>query len=500
MRFRSGCLLALALTSGQSLAYYKDTHYLLTYMIARDAGYTQEQAARIATVAQAVDDSAATEPVQGAYLIPTETAYAARADFHAFPLSETLWEQQVPPQLTNLWKLGITTMNPGVFVHALQDRYSHYGFAAAWGHWNPLYKPFGYYTDYLTAPGLQPSERDWTMVEDLYSHLTNYFTQVPGVYQKPRGDAGTAEFFAAKIEDANPMPSSIDPQNYSAAVTAAKTVLSSYVDTLPAAEACTLQRYGTRGALWMGDATNFQLWQKAIYKFQFTPNAAGLTPFPLTVQAFSYDTWDYLRRKQAYQASPAYTLGQAGQTPEILLPVGSNTVLFGSPAWAPAASSAIFNFNPNRMFLWGLSTKSLSGRGDHTFNISFADFSCSSDGLFLSLNTHFQGFKPQFPAADFSATISTTNHFIQFMSEATSGQDAHLKGLKGGGFTIDRAPVSVDGFRTFTGSFSLSLRNDGSASYTAFVNYVNPQGTPEPLEVSGTIPLMKQYEVTPIVQ
>jgi len=53
--------------SSPAAAYYDDVHYALTYYIARRAGFTPQQALRIARANLSTDYSPPTEPVQKAW-------------------------------------------------------------------------------------------------------------------------------------------------------------------------------------------------------------------------------------------------------------------------------------------------------------------------------------------------------------------------------------------------------------------------------------------------
>lgn len=151
-------LVALALTIMPvgAVAYYDDVHYALTYYIARQTGYTPEQAMRVASACSRVDFDERTEPVQlsgqlMALITPLPaTIHGPRALFHSFRDesddakrvigNETDGQAAQDEVLKRLRALGEfcvgTTKNPGVFLHAYQDWIPHYGFGTFWGH-NP---------------------------------------------------------------------------------------------------------------------------------------------------------------------------------------------------------------------------------------------------------------------------------------------------------------------------------------------------------------------------
>lgn len=149
-------LLSLCFVHTRALAYYDDVHYGLTYYIARQTGYTHEQAYRIASACSQVDWDPQTEPVQlagqmMALFTPLDGGiHHPRSLFHSFRIDNDLSRRvigfepegaaaqaEVLERLRNLGRVGVpTTRNPGVFLHAFQDFIPHYGYGTFWGH-NP---------------------------------------------------------------------------------------------------------------------------------------------------------------------------------------------------------------------------------------------------------------------------------------------------------------------------------------------------------------------------
>lgn len=142
--------------SKPAFAYYDDVHYALTYYIARQSGYTPQQAHRIASACSMVDWDPDTEPVQGAnqgwLLVGLKgAAQAPRAKFHAMrderEYDNVLGNSEngqaaqagVLQQRKANWEMALNvTKNPGAFLHAFQDEKPHYGYGTAWGHWPML--------------------------------------------------------------------------------------------------------------------------------------------------------------------------------------------------------------------------------------------------------------------------------------------------------------------------------------------------------------------------
>jgi hypothetical protein len=157
-------VLLLAVPQAPAFAYWDDVHYYLTYYIARVVGYTPDQAFRVAAADLSVDYCEATEPTQ---MSAVDYVAGAREDtpekqrprwtFHAFR-DETRFpgaiandpqavvaEQAVSVQLDALWQaaIGENSVNPGVYLHFVQDLGPHWGFGSAHGHYFDPADPAG---------------------------------------------------------------------------------------------------------------------------------------------------------------------------------------------------------------------------------------------------------------------------------------------------------------------------------------------------------------------
>ncbi len=122
-------------------AYDNDTHFDLTYYIARAAGYTPEQAWRIASADLAVDTSVQTEPEQ--LVLRFKHGPKVRQDFHAFRSlswypSGAAADAAIQQALHFRYNEAYQQQNPGVYLHAYQDSYAHAGYWCGIGHWNWL--------------------------------------------------------------------------------------------------------------------------------------------------------------------------------------------------------------------------------------------------------------------------------------------------------------------------------------------------------------------------
>lgn len=170
-------LLSVCIVMPQSaFGYSEDTHYYFTYVAARLSGYTPDQAWRLASMDQGVDDSSEVEPLQtdrsyydGAAFIakylasnsdtpqsefniyPTWHPYAfdIRRDFHAFRDeqynvahrrigfqfgADPSAEKDIAAQFVSLYDNSLFLENPGGAMHFLQDSYAHAGYYSKWGH------------------------------------------------------------------------------------------------------------------------------------------------------------------------------------------------------------------------------------------------------------------------------------------------------------------------------------------------------------------------------
>ena len=188
-RFVCAALVAvMAAGSTQSVdAYYDDTHYSLTYYIARSCGYTPMQAHRVASADVGVDYSALSEPEQiGRIFFPRETAHETRVRFHA------IWDERTTTVPTPESRLAFTKgrrlewltavipqRNPGVMLHFLQDEEPHRGYSSWGGHWAPspsevaaaeIKLPFGPTTDFLSSD----QGHSLKMVDETVDALTKF--------------------------------------------------------------------------------------------------------------------------------------------------------------------------------------------------------------------------------------------------------------------------------------------------------------------------------------
>jgi len=190
-------------------AYDNDTHFWLTYYLARKTGYSHIQAEQIASADISVDLDPQTDPVMASpnffsdVLKPGFYLQYVRAELHALPYRSDIiakfantvdisrnkrqffdydpriqsdpevleWQDElVRKQQEARWKNVVDAArvengnNPGVFLHYLQDKYAHRGFASVMGH-------AGYRrVDFLASD----REKARTMARDTVNYLIEY--------------------------------------------------------------------------------------------------------------------------------------------------------------------------------------------------------------------------------------------------------------------------------------------------------------------------------------
>lgn len=170
------CGIIFSLNTQTALAYDNDTHFWLTYYLARKAGYSNLQATQIASANVSVDFDKHTQPVTPSPKlknIPHLNSHFqfVRWQYHALPWKSNIYEY-VKPEHKHWWnptmesdealqeaadkvvaKRGLEfwkktladKQNPGFFLHYLGDSFAHRGFASYIGH-------AGYYrVDFLAS-------------------------------------------------------------------------------------------------------------------------------------------------------------------------------------------------------------------------------------------------------------------------------------------------------------------------------------------------------------
>lgn len=230
--------LSLAGVAGPASAYYDDVHFALTYYIARQVGYTPEQAYRIANADLSVDYSYQTEPVQAGSLYAAFRSIAAMPEtqeprwrFHAFR-NENIFpdavgdrpqaaeaDRGINTQQVVLWQRAIEDRNPGVFLHFLQDKLPHARYGSAYGHWDIVFeKRFAVAEQYgLTMGGTtdwldyreHAKEPNLTMVQTTFEVLASYMKKIsPGQTPNAFDPAAFTDVLRA-LRDANPYPAAL---------------------------------------------------------------------------------------------------------------------------------------------------------------------------------------------------------------------------------------------------------------------------------------------------
>lgn len=160
-------MLLIFLTPQMSSAYDNDTHFWLTYYLAKKAGYTNTQATQIASANVGVDFDKDTEPLFPSFDSPWDWFSILahhqnmRDGLHALPLTANIrdnewWNptklkgtqladaiDEVKASKQKLWAETLEERdNPGVFLHYLQDTFAHEGFTSYIGHAGYYYVDF----------------------------------------------------------------------------------------------------------------------------------------------------------------------------------------------------------------------------------------------------------------------------------------------------------------------------------------------------------------------
>jgi hypothetical protein len=183
--------------AGLARAFDDDTHFALTYYLARKLGYTKEEAYKVASADVSVDTNDNTSPLGW-------TDSDKRRKFHAFPdsdLPEGARQAALQALQDALWDDALKTGNPGAFLHFAQDKISHQDFGnytgQAWG-------LNGHRADFLSADQPRARQVTWETVNNLKKFLKEYLgrdakpllrKEIDGVLQQ--------------LIDANPAPNGL---------------------------------------------------------------------------------------------------------------------------------------------------------------------------------------------------------------------------------------------------------------------------------------------------
>jgi S1-C subfamily serine protease len=227
----------LLTTTTPAFAYWDDVHYYLTYYIARTVGYTPEQAQRAAAADLTVDYCATTEPTQmsamdylaGAREDAPEKP-APRWEFHAFRNGTQFpgavgndpkgpdADKAISKQLDALWAVATseTNVNPGAYLHFVQDLGPHYGFGSAFGHYFNPADPVGSTlkarqaglsiggtVDWLGSRTYSPYKDVATMTA---TSLTQFLSLMSPRREVRQWDQGRLDALVAALEQANDYP------------------------------------------------------------------------------------------------------------------------------------------------------------------------------------------------------------------------------------------------------------------------------------------------------
>ncbi len=189
--------------------YEMDTHYYLTYGLARLVGYTPTQSWQIASADWSVDINETTEPLQ---LGQGEAGNEIRTRFHAFPgyladnpipglelkLSPESYRVAVEEGRQKMWNFCLSHGNIGIYIHYLQDTYAHGGFFSKWGH--GTFTGPGHAADFVSHDMKRANEMAFATVDALKAYMLQKFPD-----QKPCDvNPAKIEAMVQAVLDANP--------------------------------------------------------------------------------------------------------------------------------------------------------------------------------------------------------------------------------------------------------------------------------------------------------
>ncbi len=312
-------LVALALlfcaACGPSLAYYDDTHYHMTYYLARLSGFTHQQAFRMASAAVAIDYSPYTEPCQYADEwsgLSRENQVAIevpRVKFHAFidemkhpnilsttdltpkPQEDKQAQNEIVAQRDYLFNMATSTPgaagNLGVFLHFFQDEFAHAGYGSRGGHWffgggaKVRGRPLGSYCDWLCS---YTPEKHLKMARETVSYIRKFMQHFNAEQYKNTQPVADSEivkivnlFRGLNIQ---PFPSVADPRITNPDYNAVSTVLHTHLrahncfDTLP--EHGIQYRFNQQGIPFAEHKDNWAMWEDFTIRFDPQPTVGPI--------------------------------------------------------------------------------------------------------------------------------------------------------------------------------------------------------------------------------
>lgn len=178
-----GLVFILSLTPTSAQAYDDDTHFWLTYLLARKVGYDKFQALDIASADLSVDYDKQTWPIlplslhmqsqrQRLHALPsTGEAVKCRdqarkqlgknkhSSFSAEEIERLegsvyqCLKPRIEAELNARWQDAVNTGNPGIFLHYYQDSFAHHGFESRLGHLRA-----GHIPDFLSSDEVKAYE------------------------------------------------------------------------------------------------------------------------------------------------------------------------------------------------------------------------------------------------------------------------------------------------------------------------------------------------------
>lgn len=474
----------ITLTANVSYAYDNDTHFVLTYYISRAVGFTPEQAYRIASANVGVDWSTQTEPLQ---LSLKRLAHGpkVRKDFHAFAdksLADPIGA--INATLNTRWDEAYSYQNPGVYLHAYQDVYSHNGWECVLGHSTAGTEP-----DYLSS---QNDLINKSMIAGTIVALEKYFQPSWG-FPIRLEDKDHIFDALARLTDANHF-SILHPLTSPSEARARKALLpilpkydspipSSHLDYEFVTNEDTQLNNPTMPCAPSKHKDRLAIWSQTTVTLQQVQNRAGITYRQAACYVSLFDPWFDNTASKGYRAYDSVAL-----TPEQdnkvypLFPVGSLSVRFLARGIDKTFTRlAVQPINEVKHVVDWTSFSVFATK----YHTKAGQYTLTGMGAKAEI-------KKQFPIGHFNCLITfkqgNKNVALYFGGMNTYSNKVHCNGLDWDNFSVTRCAVEYGLGNFLTGAFEVKTDNSGKSTFSFSASGKDGKGNPISFSASG-VPL-----------